>query len=544
VVNGVVNGTAAATAQPDSSGKITFTVHNAATSGAAGSCVVPVVYQDKNGDTALNTGTSSANAPATEPFGVGGNAQFTPSAAPAGTSGTFFIASIDKTANTFTGCSAENRATATFSGTCYQFAYKSGDQFWLQPYNSGSLSSSSLSEFQKNATPYDEVDVGFIGSYSPTATSNAFALVDTDPIPPADNGTNSSTVTATAGTTSPNAATTPYNTVIVRWTDSDTPTTSSYNVYRATWVSPASACPTYPNTTPAAGTSTYSMVGTVADSDPAVANGATKYTFTDTGLSDNTNYCYVISAVDSGNEHLPNSTTAASTAVGTATTAPTPKSIASSITQGSNVGNNVNALDNGDTFAVQFDRPVTVAATTSLTLVDKDGTTATVTCGTNATCTGSGTSVLNVALTSNLTPSTLGTDGVITTSTNPVAVLSETGVTNAVGAWNLPGSGVNTAGVTRVLNGTNAGLPAAATVATATAGTNSVSVTGAAANSTVTVYDANGNALGSATADGTGAATVTLSRTLVSGETIQVVYVAPTAGAVAGQPSQTALKTV
>ena len=59
------------------------------------------------------------------------------------------------------------------------------------------------------------------------------------------------------------------------------------------------------------------------------------------------------------------------------------------------------------------------------------------------------------------------------------------------------------------------------------------------ASSTVTAYDGNGVSLGSATAAADGSATISLNRALTGTDTLQLVWVGPTVGAVAAQPSET-----
>jgi len=102
-----------------------------------------------------------------------------------------------------------------------------------------------------------------------------------------------------------------------------------------------------------------------------------------------------------------------------------------------NAGPSSDFVEAGDAFSVTFSEKMNAAATT-ISIQDQDGTTSTITCGTNATCswnTATTTTVLTVTMTSALTPS-LGTTpgmqipfnitaftGVTDTSSNPPNVL-------------------------------------------------------------------------------------------------------------------------
>jgi hypothetical protein len=572
VVNGVAQaaGLSQINGIAPTGGSITFTIANSDTGTSPQSCVTPVVFKQGTGGSANSLPLDASNKP-TVPFGSGGNTTFAPSAPGATTVvGDVYVQSVDKTAMTFVGCKGPDRAgnggAGSFTGPCWLFTWKSSDTYFMRADPGGSglgFPPSNQTEFTANITPFDLVDVNCdVGGRSCTyssnpATPNFWGLSDNDPKAPADNNINTSQpLSATVGST--------FNTVTVKWTDSDTPSASAYNVYRASWVSPATTCPAYPNTTPASGTTAYAKVGTVADRDPAVMNNATTYTFTDAGLTASTNYCYVVSALDGTNEHV-QLAAPVGVGVGTQISPKTPISIQSILSHGSTAGNNVNILDAGDVIQFQFvNGPITAAAGASITVTDRYGATATITSGGNATFgVNAAADTLSITITGPVVASTSGGSGDPTpTSINtgagaPDEVASASGISNTNGAWNLAASGCQAGGnnrcflaaptsgiggtATRVFSGT-AISPATSTTTTnstlrgyipsnyiAVNAPNNVTIsktaTGGVSNGDpLAVYNQQGTQIGSGTFSTTTDATITTTQSFAVGDPLFVNY--------------------
>jgi hypothetical protein len=577
----LVNGTAASGTQVNgvtpAAGVVTFTITNADTGTQPQSCVTPVAFQQPAAGNNLALGAN--NQPSSQAFGVGGNTTFNPAAPTATTSvGDVFVQSVDKTAMTFVGCKGPSRSgnggAGSFAGPCYLLTWKSSDNFFMRPYPGVppfNFPPSNQAEFTMHITPFDMVDVncdlgGFSCRYSSDpATPNYFGLSDSDPVAPADNP---SAVTANAGTSGGNPAGTPFNTVIVKWTDSISPTTGSYNVYRASWVSPATACPA---------ASAYAKVGTVADSDPTTANGATTYSFTDAGLTASTNYCYKVSAVDGTDEHI-QLAGPTGVAVGTAVMPQSPISTRSVFTQGSNVGNNLQTLDTGDVLQFTFvNGPITAAAGASISVADFYSATATLTNGGNATFSvNSAGDTLSITITGLVVVASAGYTGdptptAINTNSagRTVDVNSSTGISSTIGAWNLAASGCANFGSNSCFTtAVTAGLPSATRTfrGTSTTGTtivdnnslpfyiadfyvvvnipNTVKITGGAnsivTGDTVYVYNSQGVQIGSAVYSSATGATITTSQAMAAGDDLFVNYkdtVAPSNTGLSGQPT-------
>lgn len=236
-------------------GTVTFTV-----SGAAGECVLPVVYRDADGDDALDLGTN--NRPS-EPFGVGGRTTFAAAQAATGAIPSGTVELVDTANNLFQQGGAS-------------FVYgRAGDIFQLSV--AGACTNSTLEVFEQRLSRDDAVT----GTYN-RAGGSLFCLVDQAPL-------------------APTGVAAPAESRAVTFGDSPTPTVASYNVYRAAGIpgivgGAAASCPTL--TTAGA----YASIGTVTDTSPTA--GATgSYSFTDATAPAGSLQCYAVSAVDrSGDE--------------------------------------------------------------------------------------------------------------------------------------------------------------------------------------------------------------------------------------------------
>lgn len=134
------------TAVMPSNGGISVTVANGDTTGAAQSCVVPVVFEDDNNDGILNV-DAITGAP-TEAFGTGGTATFT---APAAATDTFTGATVDS-ADTAAGT-----FTATTGGVTAVFNYTAAGSF----YNYTTSTQLTLAQFAEYLGAGDVLDINY-----------------------------------------------------------------------------------------------------------------------------------------------------------------------------------------------------------------------------------------------------------------------------------------------------------------------------------------------------------------------------------------------
>jgi len=278
-----VNGTGVTGAQlvtnqaATSAGTLTFQV----TSSTVG-CVVPVVFSNADGDNLLNLGTN--NQP-TEPFGVGGSANFQNLA----------------TAGPITAGTVSAPSSTQFTENGLTYNYGPNDTYQLMV--GGTCTASTYAVFQQRLSTGDQVT----GTYNPPpgGPGSTFCLNDIAPAAP-------TAVTTSAGTgTNTGAAG-----IQVNFNDSATPTVASYNIYRATAIQPTITggtvtCPTLTNAgvttspqTPPPASSGYAKIGSVTDTTPTVGSSGT-YTFFDstatvppTTTPTNPEYCYVVTSVD------------------------------------------------------------------------------------------------------------------------------------------------------------------------------------------------------------------------------------------------------
>jgi putative cell wall-binding protein len=283
VVNGAAQsspGTAVNGVSP-SNGTLSFTVAN---DGTPGECVTPVVFQ-KTANDQLPLG--AGNAP-TVPFGAGAPTTFVVPAS-AGS----FGGGAGSTAPTDTVTSFTSKSFTTANGT---YTYGSGDTYQLFSSNGvmASCTTTTLAVFQAALSAGDKVG----GNYQPASTST-FCLNDIAPAAPG-------AVTATQ-----NSAT---GGVSLAFTDSTSPDVTGYNVYRATasnnGVTGAPfTCPTLPAPsgsqaspqTPPSTSTSWTKIGSVADTTIGSATGNNNYTFNDPTLAPSSGtaplYCYAVSSV-------------------------------------------------------------------------------------------------------------------------------------------------------------------------------------------------------------------------------------------------------
>jgi putative cell wall-binding protein len=248
----------AATGSP---GTLSFTIQ-----GAAPDDVTLVVWQDAASLTpqALDLrspATASTSSAPSEKFGFGCRTAFM-NEAPSGSIGSVVVTAVDK----------DNDSFATASATYF---YDANDVFQMS--SGGACGAVVAGAFESALSPGDSVS----GTYSQdVSVASTFCLMDSAPVNP-------------AGVTF-----TPFATqILVKITESPTPSTDGYNVYRV--ARPISGtCPDFQS---AAGRPSYTAVGSVADPTPGTSTSATAE-FTDTGLTDGTTYCYVVTAADDGDE--------------------------------------------------------------------------------------------------------------------------------------------------------------------------------------------------------------------------------------------------
>jgi hypothetical protein len=296
----------------------------------------------------------------------------------------------------------------------------------------------------------------------------------------------------------------------------------------------------------------------------ASGGAAPSTTLTDKSGVPGTTYVYEVFAQANGNNGGQYS--AASAASGQAsvpaTAAKNPISISSVTTQGTNTGNNAAILDTGDTLQFVFTNvsstvPLLASAGASVTLADNYGAQVSLTNGSNAsfTISGSGT-VLNISVTGAptlVTPASPGNASPTPLNLNTDvtdAVGSETGITNAAGDWNLPASGCHasangcdstvvqrsfrTAGTTNFNSLPNAiwwaniAAKAPNKVDITTSGANSFDGNGRflATGDPVAVFDSTGKQIGTRTWDSALATnTITTTTTFSPGDMLFVVWV-------------------
>jgi hypothetical protein len=246
-------------------------------------CVVPVVFQDSNGDDALNVGAGNPAAP-TERFGTGGRTTFGPTAAGSGDF-SVNVTSVDNGANTFTGCTlttpTDTVPEVSNNNACSSYAWDGTDSY--QTGETPNTATSSSAGFEANLSVGDDV----VGTYAPSGDST-FRLVDESPLAPTG-------VTATQ--TSTPGATATVTVTFTASTTSVTPLKDStlvHNVYRLTLVPPTGTCPAF-------GAGAYTKLNSTSATSP----------YRDVGIVSGPTYCYVVTAAVNGSSGTRGETAAA-----------------------------------------------------------------------------------------------------------------------------------------------------------------------------------------------------------------------------------------
>jgi len=302
----------------------------------------------------------------------------------------------------------------------------------------------------------------------------------------------------------------------------------SFNVYQApaTLSSGMETCPTAAGTpvaTSSLASDGFTKVGNVAES----STGTT--TFTATGLSASTYYCYAVTSMDSfGHEsatatvptkstQYPYETAAVPAAVAPISTA-TAESVPASDTK--------DILTTGVQLEVTFNGPVSLD-TSSFSLTLSDGTNIGTISNSNATASLANS---NDSVIYDVTGTVFSTPGPV--SLTNMEVVTQSGVSNTVGAWNLPGSAIAGATITenRVFGGSNTALTAIPTVSDVTVtlpDTVRIAAGGCTEGYQINVYNANGGLIsptGTSAVDcsATGTATVTTTSAIAPGSTLLV----------------------
>jgi hypothetical protein len=372
-------GTATITGVAGSDGAVTFTIRHAGT----GEDTIPVAWADLDLDGTYET---AGNVAPTEPFGLGGETDFAAGAAGEAAAGAI-AATVTKTTKASDVFEANPGGASCAAPPCSYF-YDSGDIFQI------GAAAATLQDFE------DALSIGDVvtGTYDPdTADQSTFVLTDNaaalNVTDPAAATTVDAASYAIKGTADPGA------TIRIRQDVNGDGNIDPGEGVVATGTADADGAWTV-NTPLAQGVAneflaTQIVVGTVTE-DPAVGF------------------------------NVPTITEGAS--AGATITA----------SAGANGGGTAGVIDAGDTIAIAFSENLSgVGSGDQITLIDADGTTGTITCGTNATCTVGPANVLTIVITGAI-PVAGGSGGV----GSPATINSITGFTDDDGeAINVTGSG-------------------------------------------------------------------------------------------------------
>ena len=378
-------------------GTISFTV----ASNASNAFVRPIVFQDVNGNNALDL--DAADRP-TETVGVGGSVRFTPAEGSVG-SQTVVVGTVN---------TAENFFTNSFETVT--FRYDANDAF---QYGGSGIT---LSQFELVLSSGDTVFVNYIPNSSGASTFNL------------TNDVGRGAPFVSTAVDSYDGGTTQNDVRLLIFEPSSNVNGISYVVQRATATGGSASC------TPGAGT--YRQIAAIT-----VPTGSDSTTYLDPNRPSGT-YCYRVGATN------PVTNTAAFGYGNPATVANPPTPVGPPTSLDARVSTNVGfttSLDSGDVVKIAFSEAMTAPASgATIRAQDDDGTVADLVCGTNATCvlnasseivggvTRAAQTVLTVSLTANPTIITAGTTAGLRI---PATVTDSAAITDlSSNPWNLDGS--------------------------------------------------------------------------------------------------------
>ncbi len=276
--NSALNTPAPNTTISSVNGSAKFTINSSAPDD-----VIPVVWLDSStGKTGLDV---DSNGLPTEQFGVGGETVYTPQAATSGAVTGASVLSNNETAHTFVA-----ETTPGTPSTEATFSYDSNDTYYLGTDTTSTTvapaNQVSMATFEKDLNNGDVVMSPYY--HSDSSLSTTWVLNDLAPSAPQNVA-----VSQTKGSES--------SSLTVSWTKPANGTPDGYNVYRENQGLQKS--PTFPTD--------YTKVGSVDGS-------TTKYV--DSGLKANTQYDYVVTATEQGQESSPSTIANGTTAPAPATT--------------------------------------------------------------------------------------------------------------------------------------------------------------------------------------------------------------------------------
>ena len=569
------------------SGSFTFVLNSFTTDGA-----VPVVWQDTDGDNTLglDPATHEPNEGGTpnSGFGIGQFLTWAPPAAPTGaTPDAYYVQSVDHAAKTFVGCpdDAGNTNVTPFTN-CLTFTYnQSGSTYCYQAggttFTGLNCSGIGFPYFQISLAQFDSWLTGFTAQPS-GATNFPPAVPGDDIFVVAYNASGPSQFVFDGGAdevdgdvpamptglaaTSPSAGLATLN-----WTGPNNPDVANNNdgsaKYRI-WRMPNAAC-------------VAGKWGIIATTNGGTSPPATTFADGSACVMAGGTFTYAVAAVPDAanggtNDIGPLSNQSTVNVIPTPPPTPVPPvSTSSVLTQGTNVLNNNQVLDAGDTLQFIFANvsssdPLTIGAGAGLTVADNYGEQSSIACnGVQANCSVSNAGTqLNIALLTNPTQINTATAGsgsptpsFINTDVGD-AVVSANGFTNSAGNWNLAVSGFgscDTPGpngeltLTRMFDGTSTtgnttngnndfqcgandtnppfnSLPFEFDAGVQATVPNTVHLNGgdfccgAQTGDPVTVYNANGVAIGNGIYNNASGTTITTTSSFNNGDQLYVVY--------------------
>jgi putative cell wall-binding protein len=361
-------------------------------------CTRPVVFSDADGDNQLDLAADGTPV-AAEPFGIGGQKTWVFEEAANGTLGS------DQT------ITALDRAAGQIIAGGRTYSYDGNDVFQVASSGSAGNEASTCTtttraDFEARMSTGDELDRS--SDYRRTGGRSTFCLEDITPLAPT--GVLADALTST--------------TVRVLW--HAVAGADGYRVYRS---QTAAACPTAPGS--------YALVATLG----------TVTQLDDAGRTANTRYCYVVTAIDEGDESAVSAPDDATTLP--AMTTPPVSTDAYLDSDAATVG----TVGGGDVWRVIVDLTLAPVVNGDTIIVqDAQGHRLNVVCGTNATCTlnTDTVTIAGVALAPGrlLTVVLQGAASLPATNTSPsgnglltypVTIISQSGITDAANVPWTPG---------------------------------------------------------------------------------------------------------